>query len=492
MKKLAILTLVIFAVVAIGCKGGGLPTGVSIAPANTTTGATSTSTGYPTDFPALSDTGGSGSGTALTGFGGDLTKDQAANRAAVAKVPVILIHGNGGNANHTQWGMTTLKSFLKAAGYNDSEIWAVSYLGATNASADMSDPHRNNIDDVRTFIDTVINYLGVSRVVLIGHSLGAGMIRSYMLGLVKSGSFDTSKTRFTKIAALITLAGANYGLGTYSTSEFKTGCTFEINTHKVTGTSTWDDTPYGATSSEFIASITTALPNSRTYNGGKFNATTSLDGDASNRIYYAGITATGDFVDAQLANTGYLQGADLNKGYSLGSSLTGHEKVIKDQNVFNTGIKPILDKANAKYPITPVPVTNPPVTSISPSSSTFTTSVSVTISATNNPTSVQYNLNGGAWQTYSGAITITATTTVNAKASNQYGESQVVTATFTKTETPPPPAYETAYDTATNHYLAKRLDINGYIAMGTKYGYINKFNLYKAAGSSTWTDVIPQ
>ncbi len=483
MRKVKILLVIFVFLSAIACS-----TGWEIPGTGTGTGTgTTTTTGFPSDFPELTDQGGLGSGQTITGFGGDTTKDQAGNRAAITKVPVILVHGNGGSATSTQWGMTTLKSMLINAGYNASEIWAVSYLGKDNASADMSDPHRNNIADVRNFIDAVIEYLGVQKVVLIGHSLGAGMVRSYMLGLTSSGTYSASMTRFDKIAALITVAGANYGLGTFSLSEFKTGSTWEVNSHKVPGTSIYDDTPYGAQSTADMQGINYSLPNGRTYNGGKFKATTSMD-DGSKRIYYAGLTATGDFVDAQLSNTGYLQGADINKGWSLGSSSTGHEAIIKSQTVFDEGILPILQKANAG--MTPIePVEEPPVVSIAPNGGDFRDSQSVTISGTNEPTTIEYKINDGDWQTYSAAFTITESCTVTARATNQYGTSDLKTVTFTKSTAP---AYETASGTATEHYLAERISSSEYISYGSKYGYIDSFNLYKVEGSDTWTDVEPQ
>jgi hypothetical protein len=141
------------------------------------------------------------------------------------------------------------------------------------------------------------------------------------------------------------------------------------------------------------------------------------------------------------------------------------------------------------HPNTPQqPVEEPPVVSISPATSTFNGSVIVTVTATNSPTSVEVNT-GTGWATYSGPLTITDTTTVQARATNQYGTSTIASVTLTKS---PVPAYDTASGTATEHYVAGRLDTAGYLAMGTKYGYVNAFNLYKAEGSSTWTDVQPQ
>ncbi len=47
-----------------------------------------------------------------------------------------------------------------------------------------------------------------------------------------------------------------------------------------------------------------------------------------------------------------------------------------------------------------------------------------------------------------------------------------------------------ASGTATEHYLAGRLDVNEYIAMGAKHGYINSFTLWQQK-SGTWSDVNP-
>ena len=47
---------------------------------------------------------------------------------------------------------------------------------------------------------------------------------------------------------------------------------------------------------------------------------------------------------------------------------------------------------------------------------------------------------------------------------------------------------ESAYGTVTDHYIADRLDINTYNAMGAEYGYIEKITLYNVNG--TWTDSV--
>jgi hypothetical protein len=78
------------------------------------------------------------------------------------------------------------------------------------------------------------------------------------------------------------------------------------------------------------------------------------------------------------------------------------------------------------------------VTTIYPSGRTFRGGIQVTISATNNPTAIEYSLNGGSWQTYSAPLEITETTTVQARATNAGGTGVVVGQTYTKDTSKPP------------------------------------------------------
>jgi pimeloyl-ACP methyl ester carboxylesterase len=123
----------------------------------------------------------------LTGFGGDPSKNQAQHRAAIKKTPVILVHGNAGNSAHPKWGMRMMAEFLKSNGYLDSEIWAMDYLGENNSRVVLDNVHIDHINALRTFVDRVRTYLGVSRVDFISHSLGCGMVNGYLRGLQSSG-----------------------------------------------------------------------------------------------------------------------------------------------------------------------------------------------------------------------------------------------------------------------------------------------------------------
>jgi pimeloyl-ACP methyl ester carboxylesterase len=183
--------------------------------------------------------------TALTGFGGDPLKNREEHRRAIRKTPVILVHGNAGHSAHPKWGMQTMKAFLKElAQYEDSEIWAMDYLGENNSTVDLNNPHRNHIAQFKAFVDQVKDYLGVRRLDFIAHSLGCGMVNGYLRGLQSNGEWNNDDHRLDVVSTFVSLAGATYGLGLGGQSEFRTGSAFEVNSHKVNDVV--DDSPDGA------------------------------------------------------------------------------------------------------------------------------------------------------------------------------------------------------------------------------------------------------
>ncbi len=197
-------------------------------PEESTPQVSSLSLGYPSDFPAIIDSGGQGTGTYIKGFGGDTTTDKSGNQAIISssgKRVVILIHGNGSSADRT-WDNEVLTGFayrkgLKDAGYPDACIWALSYQGHDdygNREAATYNGVRANIDDVRNFINAVIQYTGVSKVDIIAISQGCLMARGYLLGFQSNGTFNTSDRKFSQIGSIVLLSAPNYGLGKNVTS----------------------------------------------------------------------------------------------------------------------------------------------------------------------------------------------------------------------------------------------------------------------------------
>lgn len=301
--------------------------------------------GYPGDFPELTDMGGFGAGEIIQGFGGDTTTDRAGNRSQVSHRPVILLHGNGATATDENFGMTDVRDKLLAAGYSAAEIWAPSYLGQDVSSAEVPTPHRTNIEDVREFVDAVIEYLDVPKVDVIAHSLGCGLINGYMRGLTSTGTFDPANHRIDRIGTVVCLGGALYGTGygVLFQPEFDIGGVF--TSALITWDGVEDPTPYGATSeAQMTAPSTGQIPGNR-----PFKLATS-DDDGSRRIHYVALWANGDIVDSNLPNGCALQGADLNQGFDLPDTMPGvltaalarHGHLLDDQGVFDA-LLPYLD-----------------------------------------------------------------------------------------------------------------------------------------------------
>jgi len=200
--KIQLITLLIIVFILIQCKNEGSTPTLPV-PGN--------GYGFPSDFPVIIDQGGLGCGGPIFGFGGDVSTNKEGNRSLIpGKRPIILIHGNGANADMA-W-KNYFRVWLKNYGYNDAQIWALSYHGKTGQMESYCEV-RNNINDVRNFIDAVINYLGVSKVDIIGHSLGGQLLRAYLLGFQSNGIFNNSQRRLDKVGAAILISSSNYGLG---------------------------------------------------------------------------------------------------------------------------------------------------------------------------------------------------------------------------------------------------------------------------------------
>jgi pimeloyl-ACP methyl ester carboxylesterase len=142
--------------------------------------------------------------------------------------PVIFVHGNHSDA--VDW--FGVADQFKAAGYNDQELWAISYNGlggqvdgapiicpcppspralAYMSRADVAPlvlqggqyaANDVNVPDLYAFVKAVLAYTGAGHVQLVGHSLGTTVIRKML--------FD-HRELFRRVSAAVSIAGGSHG-----------------------------------------------------------------------------------------------------------------------------------------------------------------------------------------------------------------------------------------------------------------------------------------
>lgn len=147
------------------------------------------------------------------GFGGGHCRDK------ITRTPVVLIHGNGDNAigwdspAAARAGTPERKSVydkLKARGYNDCELFGVTYLDddeQTHAQRNFHQPKKYEI--VWKFIQSVKAYTHSPQVDIVGHSLGASM----SLATLDYYTDYKPETAWLSVRRFINIAGGIRGLG---------------------------------------------------------------------------------------------------------------------------------------------------------------------------------------------------------------------------------------------------------------------------------------
>jgi pimeloyl-ACP methyl ester carboxylesterase len=339
---------------------------------------------YPQDFPVPVDQGGPGQGKLVGGFGGDPSADQSAHRVAVqraGKVPVLLIHGNAGAADLTEWDMLDLKRMLNDAGYPEELLWAPSYLGPGifDDQALNPKPHTNNVTEVREFIDRVCEYLNVDVVDICAHSLGCSLVYAICRGLEKREpppvNFNQPK-KWHRVGTFVALAGAFHGLGANASGEWKPGGEFmrALLEENLGG---GGETPYGPGKPQTPAPA------------------------PHNITYFCGI-AQGDFIDAQHPGTGRLAGA-INVEYPLGPSSIGHKAIKENTQVF----RDFLPHLNAVPPAPLVAIT------IDPATGSYDTPLTISLTVAPPDKSVDFAASRVTKAFWNGLISVTVLEALN-------------------------------------------------------------------------------
>ena len=158
--------------------------------------------GYTCTGPGSQYAGGFNPGTGYGGFGG--------GACTASRTPVVYIHGNGDSAISFDMPPGTVAGYsrptrspyeeLRAAGYNDCELFGVTYLSDVERANPQYNYHEPFTYDVlKDFIDAVKAYTGKPQVDIVAHSLGSSM----SLAMLKYTGSQGSVRRFVNIAGAI-------------------------------------------------------------------------------------------------------------------------------------------------------------------------------------------------------------------------------------------------------------------------------------------------
>jgi len=135
--------------------------------------------------------GGFSPGVGSGGFGG--------GACTATRTPVVFVHGNGDSAISFDMPPGAVTGYntparsiydeLKAQGYNDCELFGVSYLDASERGSPQYNYHSpSRYAVLQAFINKVKTYTGKSQVDVVGHSLGSSMALATMKYYGSAGS----------------------------------------------------------------------------------------------------------------------------------------------------------------------------------------------------------------------------------------------------------------------------------------------------------------
>jgi pimeloyl-ACP methyl ester carboxylesterase len=166
--------------------------------------------------------GGFAPGVGSGGFGG--------GSCTATRTPIVFVHGNGDSAigwaspaNTAPSGYAapgqSVYDYFKAQGYNDCELFGVTYLDSSERGTPALNYHSSaKYAIIKTFIDKVKLYTGKTQVDVVAHSLGTSMA----LATLKTYGNWSSVRRFVNIAGGV--RGLNACLYTGYANAYATTC----------------------------------------------------------------------------------------------------------------------------------------------------------------------------------------------------------------------------------------------------------------------------
>ena len=163
--------------------------------------------------PVIQYDGGFDPKVGFGGFGGGACK--------AVRTPVVFIHGNGdwainwdspvtGSVKHFSPPARSVYREFRARGYNDCELFGVTYLSPEEQASPKTNYHRPETYDILIgFIEAVKAYTGKPRVDIVAHSLGASMA---IAALTHRDDLHPATSGWAGVRRFVNIAGGIRGL----------------------------------------------------------------------------------------------------------------------------------------------------------------------------------------------------------------------------------------------------------------------------------------
>lgn len=136
----------------------------------------------------------------------------------IRREPIIFVHGNSDQAiGGDIGGWQESVAYMVSRGYRGAELYGTTYGPASSLSASLYYHSKENIMQVRAFIEAVLEYTGADKVDVISHSMGVTIARKAIKGgrandLADGGDYNVGPALTSRVDTFVGIAGGNQGL----------------------------------------------------------------------------------------------------------------------------------------------------------------------------------------------------------------------------------------------------------------------------------------
>jgi triacylglycerol lipase len=142
----------------------------------------------------------------------------ASSTDCAAKQPVIFVHGNSDRAlGGSMGGWQQSVDYFRSRGYRRAELFGTTYGPGSAVFSSQYYHSRENLFQIRLFIEAVLDYTGADKVDVIGHSMGVTISRKAIKGgwandLADGGDYYLGAALTNRVDTFVGIAGGNLGL----------------------------------------------------------------------------------------------------------------------------------------------------------------------------------------------------------------------------------------------------------------------------------------